>query len=84
MLDEKMDDKFIEKHGKPVKHMESDQYTYYRIKNNIIAIDKKNNKITRIMFSKKTETKEGIKLKILLYAHLVPECIHFCFNVQFK
>ncbi len=62
-LDEEMDGKFIEKNGEPVKHMESDEYTYYRVKKNIIAIDKKNHKITRIMFSSKTtETSNGIKL----------------------
>lgn len=61
-LDEKMDDNFVNKNGKPVKHMETDEYTYYRIKKNIIAIDKKNNRITRIMYSKKTETSKGIKL----------------------
>lgn len=61
-LDEKMDDNFIEKNGDPIKHMDSDDYTYYRIKKNIIAVDKKNYRITRIMFSKKTETSKGIKL----------------------
>ncbi|MEH6939963.1 hypothetical protein V7056_19265, partial [Bacillus sp. JJ664] len=59
----KMDDKFIHRFGEPVKHMDSDDYTYYRIKKNIIAVDKKNLKITRIMFSNKTsETFNGIKL----------------------
>jgi len=62
-LDEKMDDEFIEKHGVPVKHLQTDQHTYYLIKNNIIAIDKKSHKITRITFSsEETKTSNGIQL----------------------
>ncbi|GGI12895.1 hypothetical protein [Gottfriedia solisilvae] len=62
-LDEIMDDKFIEKHGDSVIHMETDQHTYYSIKNKMIAVDKKNHKITRITFSsEETKTSKGIHL----------------------
>jgi hypothetical protein len=61
-LDEKMDESIIYKNGEPVKQDETDKYTYYTLKDNNFAIDKKNNKVTRIMFGgNKAETSRGIK-----------------------
>ena len=64
-LNNEINDEFIQKHGdlNYQKDLKNDSYNYYRIKGLIIAADKKENIITKIMFTKdNTRTSRGIHL----------------------
>lgn len=63
-LNNEINDAFIKKHGdlNYQKYLENDSYNYYSINGLIIAADKKENIINRIMFTKDTRTSRGIHL----------------------